>query len=356
MTSAPGTPAFAPVGAVIEVRRSLMRRYGLVVGGLLLLTLLVAAVSMSVGDYPLPLTDVVRSLFSPFTGQTEAAGDFIVLGVRLPRVVAGLLAGGAFGLSGVMFQTILRNPLASPDIVGITMGASATAVLAIIVFKWSGLLVSISACGGAILIAMLIYGLAWRNGVTPYRLVLIGIGMSAIAGAAVSYLFTRARIMEVQEALSWLTGSLNGASFEGLAPLAVAMLVLVPLAAILSRALQTLQLGDDAATALGTRVEVSRLGLILVAVLLAAFATAAVGPISFVAFVAGPIARRLLGPSGGALLPAALVGGLVTNASDFVAQHMLGRNQLPVGVVTGALGAVFLIYLLAAAHRSGRGG
>jgi iron complex transport system permease protein len=347
---------FAPASAVVAVRMRLRRRQVFVVSGLVALIAPVAALCLAVGDYPLPLGDVVRSLLSPFAGAADQASDFIVLGVRLPRVVAGLLCGAAFGLSGVIFQTILRNPLASPDIVGITAGASAAAVAAIILFKWSGLALSFSASGGAIVVALLIYALAWRNGVTPYRLVLIGIGMAAIAGAVVSYLFTRAKIMEVQEALSWLTGSLNGASFEGLAPLALAMLVLVPLIALLARSLQTLQLGDDAAIALGTRVELSRLGLMLVAVLLAAFATAAVGPVSFVAFVAGPIARRLLGPSGSALLPSALTGGLVTAAADFVAQHMLGRNQLPVGVVTGALGAAFLIYLLVAVHRSGRGG
>jgi iron complex transport system permease protein len=350
------TTAFAPIAAVADARRRLTRRHGIVVASLGLALLAVSALFLSVGDYPLPLEQVVRALLSPFTGDTDRAGDFIVLGVRLPRLVAGLLAGGAFGLSGVIFQTILRNPLASPDIVGITMGASAAAVAAIILLKWSGLALALSACGGAIVSALLIYGLAWNNGVTPYRLVLIGIGVSAVAGAVVSYLFTRARIMEVQQALSWLTGSLNGATFQALTPLAVAVVILAPLAFVLSRVLGTLQLGDDTATALGVRVEPSRLGLMLVAVLLAAFATAAVGPIAFVAFVAGPIARRLLGPSNNALLPAALVGGLVTVAADFVAQHMLGRNQLPVGVVTGALGALFLIYLLAAAHRSGRGG
>ncbi|MDC9824338.1 iron chelate uptake ABC transporter family permease subunit [Devosia sp. ZB163] len=350
------TTGFAPVGTVVAVRRRLQRRYALVMALLAVLTLAAIGLALAVGDYPLPLAEVVRSLLSPFTGNVEPAGDFIVLGVRLPRAVAGLLAGGAFGLSGVLFQSVLRNPLASPDIVGITMGASATAVAAIIVFDWSGTAVSLSACVGAVVIALLIYGLSWRNGVTPYRLVLIGIGMSAIAGAVVSYLFTRARIFDVQEALAWLTGSLNGASFEHLAPLALALLVLTPVAAVLWRSLNALQLGDDTAKALGTRVELSRLGLIIVAVLLAAAATAAVGPVAFVAFVSGPIARRLLGPAGNALLPSALVGGLVTIGSDFVAQHMLGRNQLPVGVVTGAFGAVFLIYLLAAAHRSGRGG
>jgi iron complex transport system permease protein len=348
--------AFAPVGEVVAARRRLGRRYRLVVAGLALILLCLAVLALGIGDYPLPADEVIRSLLSPFTGNTDRAGDFIVLGVRLPRLVAGILAGAAFGLSGVIFQTILRNPLASPDIVGITMGASAAAVAAIILLKWSGIALAASACAGAILAAALIYGLAWNNGVTPYRMVLIGIGISAMGGAIVSYLFTRARLMEVQEALAWLTGSLNGATFAAIAPLALGMLVLIPMAWFLSRSLRTLQLGDDTATALGTRVEFSRLGLILVAVLLAAFATSAVGPIAFVAFVAGPIARRLLGPSVGALLPAALVGSAVTVGADFIAQHMLGRNQLPVGVVTGALGAVFLVYLLAAAHRSGRGG
>lgn len=350
------TTAFAPVGEVVAARRRLARRYTIVVGGLFAVMLALAVLALAIGDYPLAPADVIRSLLSPVTGMTDRASDFIILGVRLPRLVAGVLAGAAFGLSGVIFQTILRNPLASPDIVGITMGASAAAVAAIILLDWSGFALSVSACAGALLAAALIYGLAWNNGVTPYRLVLVGIGISAMGGAIISYLFTRARIYEVQQALAWLTGSLNGATFAELMPLALAMLVLVPLATGLSRALRTLQLGDDAAIALGTRVEFSRLGLIVVAVLLAAFATSGVGPIAFVAFVAGPIARRLLGPSVNALLPAALVGAAVTVAADFIAQHMLGRNQLPVGVVTGALGAVFLIYLLAAAHRSGRGG
>ena len=206
------------------------------------------------------------------------------------------------------------------------------------------------------LIAALIYGLSWRGGVTPYRLVLVGIGMAAIAAALTSYLFTRARIFEVQQALAWLTGSLNGASFETLGPLAVGLAVLTPLAMGLYRPLASLELGDDAAKALGTRVEVTRLGTLLVAVILAAFATSTVGPISFVAFAAGPVAKRLLGPAGHALLPAALVGAAVTIGADLIAQHALGRNQLPAGVVTGAIGALFLIYLLAAANRSGRGG
>ena len=347
---------FAPATTVAAARRRLRTRYWSVVTGLALLVLALLVLALTIGDYPLPPEEVVRSLLSPFTGATDQAADFIVLGVRLPRAMTGLLTGAAFGLSGVIFQTVLRNPLASPDIVGITTGASTAAVIAIIGFHASGLVVAGSATGGAVLIAALIYALSWRGGVTPYRLVLVGIGMAAIAAAIISYLFTRARINDVQRALGWLTGSLNGASFEGLWPLALGLAVLVPLAAILYRPLASLELGDDTAKALGTRVETTRLGTLLVAVVLAAFATATVGPLSFVAFAAGPVAKRLLGPAVSALLPSALVGAVVTIGADMIAQHALGRSQLPAGVVTGAIGAVFLIYLLAATNRSGRGG
>lgn len=347
---------FAPATTVAAARRKLRRRHRMVTLGLALLVVALLAVALTIGDYPLPVGEVVSSLLSPLTGVTEPASDFIVLGVRLPRAITGLLAGAALGLSGVIFQTVLRNPLASPDIVGITTGASSAAVVAIIVFHATGLMVAVSATGGAVLIAALIYALSWRSGVTPYRLVLVGIGMAAIAAAITSYLFTRARISEVQQAMAWLTGSLNGASFDNLGPLVLGLLVLGPVAAILYRPLASLELGDDAAKALGTRVEVTRLGTLLVAVVLAAFATATVGPIAFVAFAAGPVARRLLGPAGNALLPSALVGSAVTIGADLIAQHALGRNQLPAGVVTGAIGALFLIYLLAAANQSGRGG
>ncbi len=347
---------FAPATSVAAARRKLQARWVAVSAGLALLVLALMALALAIGDYALPLGDVMRSLLSPFTGEVDQASDFIVLGVRLPRAVTGLLAGAAFGLSGVIFQTVLRNPLASPDIVGITTGAGTGAVIAIIMFHLSGIAVALSATGGAAAIAALIYGLSWRGGVTPYRLVLVGIGMAAIAAAVTSYMFTRARLSEVQQAMAWLVGSLNGATFEQLGPLALALLVLGPLAALLYRPLSSLELGDDAARALGTRIEITRVGTLLVAVVLASFATATVGPLAFVAFAAGPVARRLLGPAGNALLPAALVGAAVTIGADLIAQHALGRSALPAGVVTGAIGAVFLIYLLAAANRSGRGG
>lgn len=312
------------------------------------------AAAMSLGDFPVPLGGIVRSLLSPLTGLTDRGVDFIVLQVRLPRAILAILSGAAFGLAGIIFQTLLRNPLASPDIIGISRGASAAAVFCIIILGWSGLAVSIGAFAGAILTASAIYLLAWRQGATPYRVVLIGIGMDAVLIAIISYIFTRARINEVQQAMAWLVGSLNAARFNDIAVLALAMLVLLLALAPLLRNLNPLELGDDTARSLGAPVEPTRLGLMLVAVGFAAFATAAVGPVGFVAFVAGPLARNLLKGAGRGFLHAALVGALVMLVSDLVAQHLLPMTQLPVGVVTGACGALFLLWLLMASSRSGR--
>ncbi len=237
------------------------------------------------------------------------------------------------------------------------MGASAAAVAAIILFKWSGFALSLSACGGAILSAVLIYGLAWNNGVTPYRLVLIGIGISAMAGAD--------RLVPVHPRPHH--GSAGGAVLADRQPQRRDLRGADPARPRHAGALARWPPGCRArcapcswATTPPLRSARGWSGAASASSSSPCCSlpspTSAVGPIAFVAFVAGPIARRLLGPAGNALLPSALVGALVTVAADFVAQHMLGRNQLPVGVVTGALGAVFLIYLLAAAHRSGQGG
>jgi iron complex transport system permease protein len=184
--------------------------------------------------------------------------------------------------------------------------------------------------------------------------VLIGIGMAAIMGSVMSYLFTRARLFEVQQALAWLVGSLNASQVDDVYGMAAALVVLLPLTVLLARALDAMQLGDDTAIALGARVELVRLGLIVVGVAYAAFATAAVGPVTFVAFVAGPIARNLLGGAGKGFVQAALVGALVMLGSDLIAQHALPTVQLPVGVVTGVFGAGFLLWLLVVSNRAGK--
>ncbi|SEP77957.1 FecCD family ABC transporter permease [Microlunatus flavus] len=340
-----GTPS------VRRVRRHARTRTATVCVGLVVALAVASGVALSLGDYPLPLAELLATL----TGQGTTASNFIVLGLRLPRVLTGILVGACFGLSGTTFQCLLRNPLASPDIIGISYGASAGGVLAILLLGWSGLLVSGAALGGALLAATLIYAVAYRGGLSGYRFVLVGVGVSALMVAVVNYLMTRAEVFEAQAALVWLTGSLNGASAGQLRTLALACLVLVPLLLLAGRTLLVLQLGDDVAASVGLRVEAARLAVIALAVVLAAVATAAAGPVGFVAFVAGPVAKRLTGGSGPSLVPAALVGALVVVVSDVAGQHLL-PFQLPVGVVTAAVGAPYLLYLLIRSNRAGVGG
>lgn len=339
------------VEIVRSVQRRAHRRTGIVVAGLLAFLLVMFFLAMSVGDFPLSVQQVWLSL----TGRGTRATDFIVHELRLPRAGTALAVGACFGLSGAIFQSMMRNPLASPDIIGITSGASAAAVIAILMLNLSGYAVSAFAFVGALITALAIYLLAWKQGVAGYRLVLVGIGIAAMLGAVIDYLMTRAQIWDAQVALLWLTGSLNGASSSELRPLLLLMACTVPVALWAGRALSGLQLGDDAATALGVRVEHSRLFLILIGVALAAIATAAAGPVGFVAFVSGPIARRLTDGTGIALIPAALVGASVVIAGDFVGQHLL-PVQLPVGILTAAVGAPYLLYLLVRSNRIGHGG
>ncbi|MFG1816279.1 FecCD family ABC transporter permease [Kribbella sp. NPDC049174] len=309
-------------------------------------------VSLSLGDFKIPVIDVVKTLF----GGGDRATDFIVNRLRLPRALTGLMVGAALGMSGAIFQSIARNPLASPDIIGVTYGASAFAVFAIITLGLTGVAVSIFAIAGAVLTAFLMYVLAWRQGVSSYRLILIGIGIGAIATSITSYLLTKARVEIAQQALIWLTGSLNGRDWSNVRSMGITLAVLTPLMVFLIHRLRILQLGDETAYGLGLRVESSRLGLIVIGVLLAAVATAAAGPIGFVAFVGPPIARRLTRSPGPAMIASALIGALVVALSDLIAQHAFGDTQLPVGVVTGLVGAPYLIFLLARANRVGSGG
>jgi iron complex transport system permease protein len=334
-------PDRLPADPVRDVRRHLRRRtVGTCVG---LLVLLAAAflASLAVGDFPLSPGEVVASL----TGRGTRASDFIIYELRLPRVLSGLLVGFALGMAGAVFQTMLRNPLASPDIIGITAGASAAAVTALLLFSLSGVAVAASAFLGALATALAIYLLAWRQGVAGTRLVLVGIGVGAVLLSVIDFLMTRAQVDDAQVALVWLTGSLNGADADALAPLAVLVVVVVPLTLWASRTLTGLQLGDDTARALGVGVERSRLLLMLFAVALAAVATSVAGPVGFVAFVSGPISRQLTRTAGAGLVPAGLVGAAVVVLADFAGQHLLPL-QLPVGVLTAAVGAPYLLYLL----------
>lgn len=344
----PAAPQTALASTIAAARRRRSRRRTLVSSILAALVLLAFLVTLCVGNTFYSPAEVVRVVL----GQLVPGASFTVGELRLPRAATGALAGVAFGLSGVTFQTMLRNPLASPDIIGITSGASAAAVFAILVLGLGGAVVSGFAVVAGVAVAAIIYLLARRGNELGGRLILIGIGVGAMLDALVSYLLLRADAFEVPAAMRWLTGSLNEAFWDGIPPLAIAVAVLGPVLAVVSRRLQALELGGETATSLGVRVDRTRALLVLAAVGLASFATAATGPISFVAFLAGPIAVRLVGPGASRVLPAALVGALLVLVSDLIGQFAFGA-RFPVGVITGVLGAPYLIYLLIRSNRAG---
>ncbi|MBK0421810.1 iron chelate uptake ABC transporter family permease subunit [Leucobacter sp. CSA2] len=314
--------------------------------GLILLG--VAALSLMAG----------RTFYTPgevaavILGGQPTSASFTVGQLRLPRVITGVLAGFAFGAAGATFQSMLRNPLASPDIIGVSTGAGAFAVIGIITLSLGETAASFFALGGALLTAAAIYLLSNRRGFTSVRFILIGIGIAAMMQSLISYVLTRAPSFEIQAAMQWLTGSLNGSSWEKLPPLLIAFAACVPVLIASSRGLDLLRLGDATATALGVPVRFARVTVILASVALLAFATAATGPIAFVAFMSGPIAARLVSPGANLTVPAGLVGALLVLISDFAGQYLFG-TKYPVGVITGLLGAPYLILLLIRMNRTG---
>nr|WP_202419077.1 iron chelate uptake ABC transporter family permease subunit [Streptomyces sp. YIM 132580] len=306
------------------------------------------AVTLMAGRTFYPPGDVFRVIL----GEQVPGATFTVGRLRLPRAVLALVAGFSFGLAGVTFQTMLRNPLASPDIIGISSGASAAAAIAIVTLSLGEVQVSALAIAAGLGVAVLVYSLAFRGGVVGTRLILIGIGISAMLDSVTSYVLSQAAEWDLQEAMRWLTGSLNGATWDQVVPVLAAAAVLTPLLLGQARSLSAMQLGDDTASALGVRVERTRITVIVAAVGLIAFATAAAGPIAFVAFLSGPIAARIVGAGGSLLVPAGLVGSLLVLVADFTGQFAFGERY-PVGVVTGVLGAPYLVYLIIRTNRAG---
>ncbi len=324
----------------------------------LVLTVLAMALNLGRGDYPIGLLEVARVLL----GGGDEQQRFIVLELRMPRALAGALVGAALGLSGAITQAIARNALASPDILGITTGASAAAV-AVIVLGGSGGFIGgvaanvglpMAALAGGLTTAVVIYALAYRRGIDGYRLILVGIAVNSVLLSAVSYLLIKAEITDAARATVWLTGSLNGRGWEHVRPVALALVILVPIALVLVFVLGALQYGDDTARALGVRVNLARTALLLVAVGLAAVATSSAGPIGFVAFVAPQAALRLARTSRPPMLAATTLGAALTVGADVVARTMLGSVELPVGILTSIVGAPFLLYLLARGSRKVR--
>lgn len=306
--------------------------------------------ALMLGSYVIAPLDVVASLFG---WSADASIDFIVLDLRLPRALTAAFAGLALGASGIIFQRILANPLASPDFVGVSSGAGLAAAYGVVILGVSGLALSALALAGALASALAIYLLAWRGGITGYRFVLIGIGVSAFMIALIGYVLARAALFEARAAMRWLVGSVGLAGEAELAVLIAGVSLALPLAVLLGRTLTILELGDDTARALGSSVETARLSLLGLAICLIALATATVGPIMFVALIAGPIASRILGSAGSGIAAAACVGATILLSADLLAQHLL---KLPTGVVTGAVGAPYLVWILISINKEGRGG
>ncbi len=334
------SPDPAVIERVSRARRVPIRRRRLVVGGLSVLLVAVFAVRVLLGDFTFTVPDFFRILF----GADIPGASYILMESKLPRAVLGVLVGVAFGVGGAVFQTTLRNPLAAPDVIGVSAGASAAAVFALVTLDLAGPWVSAAAIAGAVVVSVVVRAVA-GGAATGFRLVLVGVGLAAALGSVVQYLFTRADVYDAQLALRWLTGSLHAADWPTVRILTLVLLVLMPAVVWLARSLRVTELGAD--TAMGLGVPGRRTdALLLLAVVLTAVGVAAAGPVAFVAFAAGPVARALNGGRT-TLLGAALVGACVVVGADAVAADAVADINLPVGVVTGALGAPFLLWLLA---------
>ncbi len=313
-------------------------------------------VLVGVGCAVLALAVALASLEpgSLFTSMTPA-DVFVFEQLLLPRVLIALIAGASLALSGAVFQSLTRNPLGSPDVLGFTQGAATGALIGVTVLGGSTLLVAGSAWIGAVASAAAVYLIARRGGVTGgTRLVLIGIGVAAMLGGVNDYLITRANISDAAQATVWITGSLDGSTWSGVVLLAVAAVLLMPPVILASRALRILEMGDDLAIGLGLRAERLRLWTLAGAVVLAATAASQTGPVAFVALCAPHVARRLTRASGPNLVPSALVGSVLLVAADWLARYAIPDRELPVGAVTGLLGGGYLACLLAQQRRTGR--
>jgi len=302
--------------------------------------------NVGVGDYPIAPLDVIRALFGIESGDGNYG--FIVNVLRLPRALVAVLVGAALAVSGAVLQGLTRNDLAAPDIVGVNAGAGLAAVTLIVAFpSVSAVFLPPAAFGGALVVAVLLYLLAWRGSSSPTRLVLIGVGLSAVATALTTFMITFGDIYQVSQALVWLTGSVYGRSWERVLTLLPWLAVFMPLALLRFRHLNALGLGDEVATGLGARVELERGLLVLASVALAASAVATAGTIGFVGLMAPHIARKLVGPAHGGLLPvSAMTGGATVVLADLVGRTLFAPVEIPCGIVTAVVGAPFFLYLL----------
>ena len=346
-------PVPVPVPGVRVGRMSFVWRPWLVLVTLLLTaaSFLVFCLSISVGDFPIGLSRVIATLF----GRGEQVDEFVVMDLRMPRAMAGLVVGMALGVSGAITQSVARNPLASPDVLGITGGAGTVAVFLVTVSGGTAAAVvssvglSAAALAGGLGAGLLVYFLAWRRGIDGFRLILIGISVSAMTEAVSTWLLVSADIRDVARAQAWLVGSLDNRSWDEVRVALWCSLALMAVVACVAFQFKPMHLGDEVAAGLGVRYTRVRAVLLLCAVLLAAVAVSAAGPVPFVALVAPQVAMRLARCPTPPMVASGLTGALLLTGSDLVARSVLPIG-LPVGVVTAAIGGPFLVYLLVRAN------
>ncbi|MEW5657192.1 FecCD family ABC transporter permease [Streptomyces cinereoruber] len=340
----PDTPTTPAVVAHLRSDRRARNRRAAVTATVLtvaLLALTTASVLLG-GIGRLDPADVLPAAF----GLRDGLADYMIFQLRMPRALSALLAGALFGLAGSLYQRLIRNPLATPDIVGISAGAGAGAATALLYAPAAFTLgVPVAAVIGSFVLVAAVQALSWRGGVDTYRLVLVGIGLSAVCTAYTNYLFTVADQQTIAIAMRWTVGSTNAADWDGVTTLAVGFGACALAALFLARPLATLTLGDDFASGLGTRVTASRVGVLLLGAAAAALATSVVGPIGFVSLISGPIAVRLVGTERSTLL-APLVGAVVVIGADVLAQHAPLISPVPTGVLTALLGAPYFVWLI----------
>ena len=292
---------------------------------------------------------------SQFSGGLTEADVFVINQLLLPRIFAAVLAGAALAIAGAVFQSVTRNPLGSPDVLGFTQGAATGALIGITAFGGGVMAVATSAWIGSVGSAVAVYLVARRGGVTGgAKLILVGIGIATILSGVNEYLITRANIIDAAAASLWITGSLDGSSWSGVILIGAAVLLLVPVLVLCSRPLRVLELGDDLATGLGLRGEKLRLLTLGAAVLLAASAASQTGPVAFVALCAPHLARLSTRRTGPNLVPTLLLGAALMLWADYLSQHAIPNRELPVGVVTGVLGGGYLVYLLVHQRKIGQ--
>jgi iron complex transport system permease protein len=342
--------AAAAAGATRSWRAGLRRRTAVVCIALVAVAVALFVVALLLGEAGLSPLEVWQAL----TGQADRVTAYVVLDLRLPRALTAVIVGVCLGAAGAVFQSVIRNPLASPDIVGVTAGAGAAGVFGVLVLGISGLGLTGLVVAGGVLTAVVVAALTWRRGIVGGRLVLIGIGVAAFATALTSYLLTIVDIREAGAAYTWLVGSLAGADWPTASIAGASAVVGLLLLGAQARGLRALELGDDTAAALGFQVERTRGLTLLIGAVLAAVAVGASGPVGFVALMSPQIARRLVGRTSMSLVAAAATGAALVSAADLIAQYVVPTVSLPVGVVTGVIGAPYLAWLLARSRsRSG---